>query len=128
MEYTLIIILLALLQYIFFTVRVGFTRGKFSVAAPHTSGNTDWECIHRVHQNTLEQLIIFIPSMITFQMYVSDKWVLLPGVLFIVGRQVYSHFYLIDPEKRAPGVILSFFSNIALVVGSLIGIGIKLMG
>ena len=128
MEYTIILILIALLQYIFFTMRVGFNRGKYSVSAPKTSGNDDWECMHRVHQNTLEQLVIFIPAMIIFATYVSELWVLLPGVLFIVGRQVYSHLYIKNPESRGPGVILSLFSNIALVIGGLIGIVISLMG
>ena len=126
MEYTLILILIALLQFIYFTGRAGFTRDKYGVNAPSTSGKTEWECIHRVQQNTMEQLVIFIPAMLTFQMYVSQKWVIIPGVLFIIGRQIYSHLYIKDPKSRGPGVILSFFSNIALVVGSLIGIGVSL--
>ncbi len=126
MEYTIIIILVSLLQFIYFTGKTGFTRGKYSVEAPNITGNEDWECIHRVQQNTMEQLVIFIPSMVIFHQYVSDQWVLLPGILFIVGRQVYSHLYTKDPASRGPGVILSFFSNIALVVGSLIGIIVSL--
>ena len=128
MEYTALVILVALLQFIYFTGRVGFLRGKYSVNAPKTVGNDDWEGLYRVQQNTMEQLVIFIPSMVTFNLYVSEQWVLLPGITFIVGRQVYSHLYIKDPASRGPGMILSFFSNIALVVGSLIGIGLKLMG
>ena len=128
MEYTIIIILVALLQFIYFTGRTGFTRVKHGIDAPSTTGNTQWECIYRVQQNTMEQLVIFIPAMLIFQMYVSQKWVLIPGVIFIIGRQVYSHLYIKDPKSRGIGMILSFFSNIALVVGSLIGIAISMVG
>ena len=128
MEYTIIIILLALLQYIYFTGKTGFTRVKHGVDAPSTTGNHKWECIYRVQQNTLEQLVIFIPAMLTFQLYVSQKWVVIPGVIFLIGRGLYSHLYTKDPKSRGPGMILSLFTNIALVVGSLIGIGIKLVG
>lgn len=127
MEITIIIILIALLQYIYFTGKTGFSRDKYGVNAPSTIGNLQWECIYRVQQNTLEHLVVFIPAMLTFQMYVSQKWVIIPGIIFLVGRGLYSHLYTKDPKSRGPGMILSFFTNIALVVGSLIGIAMKLM-
>ena len=39
MEYTIIIILLALLQYIYFTGKTGFSRVKHGVNAPSITGN-----------------------------------------------------------------------------------------
>jgi glutathione S-transferase len=126
MEYAIIIILVALLQYIFFTGRTGFTRSKYEVQAPKISGNETWERIYRVQQNTMEQLIIFIPSMLIFSNYVSNTWVMLPGVIFLVGRQIFSHFYITNPDNRAPGMVMSLFSNVALVIGSLIGVGLQL--
>ncbi len=128
MEYAIIIILVALLQYMYFITMVGFSRGKYEVSAPSTNGNETWERKFRVQQNTVEQLIIFIPGMIAFATYVSPIWVLLPGVLFIIGRQLYCHLYQKDPSSRGPGFVLSFFSNVALVIGSLIGIGLSLVG
>ncbi len=128
MEYTILIILTALVQYIIFTARTGFSRNKYQVNAPNVTGNEQWECILRVQQNTMEQLVIFIPAMLIFATYVSAKWVLIPGILFIIGRQVYSHLYTSKPASRGPGMILSFFSNIALVLGSIIAIVINLIG
>ena len=127
MEYTHIIILVALIQYIIFIGKAGFSREKYGVSAPKTTGNDVWERIFRVQQNTMEQLIIFIPGMLLFHQYVSASWVLLPGVLFVIGRQVYSHLYVKNPASRGPGMILSFFSNIALVVGALVGILLQSM-
>ena len=128
MEYSIAIILIALLQFIFFTGRVGFSRGKYDIKAPKTTGNERWERIFRIQQNTMEQLLIFIPAMLIFSLYVSATWVLLPGILFIVGRHIYSRLYLESPENRGPGMVLSFFTNIALVISGLIGVSLKLIG
>ncbi len=124
MEYSHIIILVALLQYIMFTGQVGFSRVKYGVEAPKTVGNDIWERMFRVQQHTMEQLIIFIPGMILFSQYISALWVVVPGITFIIGRQVFWHLYVKNPASRGLGMILSFFSNIVLVIGSLIGIGL----
>jgi len=121
-----LIILLALAQFIYFTARTGYARGKFGVAAPRTTGNETWERIFRVQQNTLEQLLMFIPGMLAFAHFVSPAWALLPGVLFLVGRQIYSYLYVADPKKRGPGVALSFFSNVALIFGAITGLLMKM--
>jgi|TARA_B110000879_G_C11178195_1_gene517104 glutathione S-transferase len=128
MEYSIALILIALLQFIFFTGRAGFSRGKYDIKAPKTVGNERWERIYRIQQNTMEQLLIFIPGTVIFSLYVSATWVLLPGILFIVGRHIYSRLYLESPENRGPGMVLSFFSNIFLVIAGLVGISMKLIG
>ena len=73
MEITAIIISIALLQYILFVIRVGLSRNKYNVQAPRTTGNEIWERLFRIQQNTLEQLVIFIPGMVIFTMYVSEN-------------------------------------------------------
>ena len=125
MEYAAFIILLALAQYLYFTMRVGLARGKFGVKAPATSGHEIWERVYRVQQNTLEQLVMFIPAMIAFSMYASSRWALLPGVLFLIGRQLYSFEYVKNPDSRTPGMALSLLSNVVLVIGALIGLAFK---
>lgn len=126
MKYSILIIVIALLQYSYFTGRVGFLRAKYGVKAPKTVGNKTWDRLFRIQQNTMEQLVIFIPGMVIFSMFVSETWALLPGILFVIGRQMYSHLYLKNPDSRGPGMILSFFSNIALVLGGLIGLGLSM--
>jgi uncharacterized MAPEG superfamily protein len=127
MELIYLIILVALTQYIYFTFRTGLSRNKYGVKAPKCAGDETWERLFRVQQNTLEQLILFVPGMLLFAHYVSSKWVLLPGIAFVVGRALYSHLYIKNPESRTPGVALSLFSNVILVVGSLIGLGLALL-
>ena len=122
-----LIILLALLQYGYFTYRVGQLRSKYGVPAPKCTGNETWERVFRVQQNTLEQLIVFVPGMLLFAQYVSVRWALLPGVVFLVGRAVYSYLYINSPGKRSPGAFMTLASNAVLLIGSLIGVGMSLM-
>ncbi|MDO6721277.1 MAPEG family protein [Psychrosphaera sp. 1_MG-2023] len=116
MELSVLIIMVALLQYSWFTLKVGVSRPKFEVTAPNISGEKTWERLFRVQQNTLEQLIIYIPSLLAFTYYVSAKWAFIPGVIFIIGRQLYAMAYVNDPSKRTIGFALTFFSNMALVL------------
>ena len=74
MEYTALVILAALAQYLFFSVRVGMARGKYGIKAPATRGDEAWERLFRVQMNTLEQLIVFLPALVLFSLYVSDFW------------------------------------------------------
>jgi len=127
MKYAALIILIALVQYLFFTGQVGLMRGKLGVRAPQTSGHETWERLFRVQQNTMEQLVIFIPAMIAFSLYASARWALLPGVLFVVGRQIYRYEYVKDPGSRTPGMALSLLSNVILLVGALIGLLMELI-
>ena len=122
MESAVLVILLALAQFTLFSVRVGASRSKYGVNAPSTSGDENWERQYRVQQNTMEQLVIFIPSMLAFSFYVSTIWALLPGALFLVGRQLYSHEYINNPASRAPGMAMTLLANGILLVGSLIAV------
>ena len=127
MEYTIIVIMLALAQYMFFLTRVGATRGRLGIKAPVCIGNEQFERIFRVQQNTLEQLIIFIPALFGFAHYVHPVWGAGLGVIYLIGRFVYSNAYLSDPAKRGPGMLMTFITNGILVLGAIIGAGLVLI-
>ena len=122
MENATLIVLLALLQYVLFTMRVGLARGKYKIDAPACGGDENFERLFRVQQNTMEQLIILIPATYAFAHYLSPLWVLLPGVVFILGRFLYSLEYTKDPKTRTPGMALTLLANVVLVVGALFGL------
>ena len=121
MAWVTIVAMLALLEYFFFSIKVGQARGKYGVKAPATSGNEHFERYHRVHQNTMEQLVMFIPSLFTFANLVSATWAAILGVVFIIGRAVYFNLYIGNPDKRGPGVLISLLATAVLIFGSLIG-------
>jgi glutathione S-transferase len=121
MGWVTIVAMLALLEYFFFGVKVGQARVKYGVKAPATTGNEQFERYNRVHINTLEQLVIFIPGLYGFATYVSPIWAAIIGVVFIVGRAVYFNLYIGNPEKRGPGALLSMLSGAVLVIGTIVG-------
>lgn len=117
-----LIVLLALLQYVWFSARVGMARGKYKIDAPACSGDEKFERLFRVHMNTLEQLIIFIPAIYAFAFYLSPIWVLGPGVVYLLGRFLYSAEYTKDPKTRSPGMGLTLIANVVLILGALFGV------
>lgn len=120
MAWVYIVAMVALLEYFFFGAKVGQARGTYGIKAPATSGNEIFERYHRVHQNTLEQLIIFMPALYAFATLVSPLWAAILGVVFIIGRAMYFNLYIGDPDKRGPGVLVSMLANATLVIGTLI--------
>jgi glutathione S-transferase len=70
MELVVIVIMLALVEYIVLGARVGFARGRTGLEAPAVTGNEEFERHFRVHYNTIEQLILFIPGIWFFAEYV----------------------------------------------------------
>jgi len=127
MELVLVVMLIALIEYMVFAGLVGSARGKYGVQAPATTGHPQFERIHRVHQNTLEALVIFIPALLTFACYLSAPWAAGLGVAFIIARALYAVLYIRAPEKRGPGAGLTGIVNIVLVVGGLVGLGKHLL-
>lgn len=126
MAWVTIVAMLALLEYFFFSIKVGQARGKYGVKAPATTGNEHFERYHRVHQNTMEQLVMFIPSLFTFATLVSAMWAAILGVVFIIGRAVYFNLYIGNPDKRGPGVLISLLATAVLIIGSIVGAVMKL--
>jgi uncharacterized membrane protein YecN with MAPEG domain len=126
MDHATLIVLLALLQYVWFTGRVGAARGKYKVDAPACDGDENWNRLFRIQQNTMEQLIVFVPATYAFAFYLSELWVLVPGLAFMAGRFLYSAEYLKDPKSRTPGMAITLISNVVLVLGALYGL-VKVM-
>ncbi|MEA3180133.1 MAG: glutathione S-transferase [Gammaproteobacteria bacterium] len=121
MPYVHLVIGLALVEFLYFALAVAGARGRYKVAAPAVSGNEIFERYLRVQMNTLEQLIVFIPSIVLFGQYLSPYVAAALGAVFLIGRIVYFVSYIKDPKKRELGFILSFAPTVALLGGALFG-------
>jgi glutathione S-transferase len=120
------VIMLALIEYMALGFNVGRARAKCNIKAPAPTGDPIFERHYRVHQNTMEQLIIFIPAMIVFCRFVSARWAVVLGLLFLIARAVYAVGYTRDPERRTYGAGLTFVVNAVLIIGSMVGLLIAL--
>jgi uncharacterized MAPEG superfamily protein len=121
MHLVAVITALAVLEYVAVMLLTGRARAQFNVAAPATTGHPEFERYYRVQQNTIEQLIVFIPAVFLFANYVSPRIAALLGIVFIVGRVIYARGYIADPAKRGTGFIVGFVANMILLLGGLIG-------
>ncbi|HEX3846598.1 MAG TPA: MAPEG family protein [Steroidobacteraceae bacterium] len=121
MAYDDIVTALAILQFIIFGYKVGRARVRFGVKAPATGGNEVFERHFRVQQNTLEQLVVFLPSLYLFSHTLSPLWGAALGVVYLVGREIFAFTYVREPAKREVGFMLSFLPSVILLLGGLYG-------
>ena len=121
MEPVAIVTAAALIQYLFLAYQVSLARIKHGVRAPATTGDPEFERAFRIHQNTLEALVVFIPALWMFGIYVHALAGAAIGLLFPIGREVYRRSYLKDPSTRTPGSAISGVAMVTLLLGGLIG-------
>ncbi len=112
---------LAVVEYAVFTILAGASRGRHGVPAPATTGHPTYERYFRVQENTIEQLVIFLPALVLFGYYLNEEIAAGLGLVFIVGRALYARGYYADPARRGPGFLLTFGSNVLLLLGGLCG-------
>ncbi len=115
MEPVIIVTILALAQYVFFGITVGRVRGKTGVKAPASSGDPEFERANRVHLNTLEQLAVMLPALWLYAHYVNPLWGAGFGVVYLIGRFLYSSSYMKDPASRGIGFMMTFLPSTVML-------------
>jgi glutathione S-transferase len=118
-HFTAIVTCLAILFYLFTTVKVGKARVTFDIKAPAISGHPEFERMFRVQTNTLEWMPIFLPSLWLFAIYISDPIAAVLGLVWIAGRILYMTGYSQAAEKRGTGFGIQALANFALLLGAL---------
>ena len=121
MELVAFVIALALIECFVFGAMVGRARGRFGVEAPAMTGHPDFERINRVHQNSLEQLVLFVPAVWIFAATVDARVAAALGLVFVVGRLVYARGYIQEASKRSTGTAISALAQVVLLLGAAIG-------
>ena len=110
-----------LVQFFIFAILVGRARVKNNILAPAISGNETFERYFRIHQNTMEQLVIVLPALWLFAWYVEPLSAAALGLVFIIGRAIYCTAYAQDHAKRGLGFIIGSLAHTVLLLGALIG-------
>jgi hypothetical protein len=128
MAYLDIVTALAVLQFVVFGFKVAMARERYGVKAPAIAGNEIFERHFRVQQNTLEQLLVFLPGLYLFSRYFNPIWGAVIGVVYLAGREIYSSSYVKNPASRSLGFALSMLPAMLLVAGGLIGAVLQLFG
>jgi glutathione S-transferase len=128
MELVVLVVMLALIQFIVFGVQVGQARMKYGIKAPAMSGHVMFERQVRVHMNTLEQLVVFVPAEFAYA-YLADGlgWygseiAAFLGVIYLIGRHLYARAYVRDPSSRSIGFMLTAIPSMLMIGGALIAV------
>jgi glutathione S-transferase len=115
-------IMLMLLEYALFGSLVAIARSRYRIAAPAVTGSPDFERYFRVQQNTLEQLIVVVPSLWIMALTLNPLWAALLGYLFVAGRAWYAWGYYRSARERHWGFMLGAVATGGVVSGAFIGI------
>lgn len=117
-----LVTVLALLVYAWTIAMCGNARGKYGIKAPAVTGHPEFEKRFRIQQNTLEQLVVFLPSLWIFAFAVSPLWAALLGLVFVVGRVLYGVGYARAAESRSAGFTIGAVATTILLLGGLAGL------
>lgn len=122
-----IVTILALLVYFGLGIGVGVARVKYKIMPPQTTGNEEFERVYRAHQNTLEQIVIFLPCLWLFSIFVSPNLGAILGGVWVIGRIGYAWGYYVEASKRAAGNAIASLATLALMFGTLYNLTMRLI-
>ncbi len=127
MEAVTIVTVLALIQYYWFGVEVGKMRAKHECKAPAMSGAPEFERMFRVQQNTMEQLVMFVPALWLYASLANPLWGAGMGVIYLIGRIIYRSSYVNDPKSRSLGFMISVLPTSVMLIWVLVAAILKLV-
>lgn len=102
---------------------VGYRRAKHNIEAPATTGHPDFERAFRIHSNTVENFVLFIPLLWIASVFYGGMIPFWLGIAWVVSRLIYAWGYAQqNTQMRGPGALLGFASLLGLLVLSAIGL------
>lgn len=119
--------LLSLVLYIWTGLQAGQGRTRFNVPAPAMTGHPEFERLVRVQANMLEWLVIYLPCLWLFGLYLDARIASGIGAVWIVGRVIYAVSYARDPATRSTGFMIQALATLALLLGAFYGVARALM-
>lgn len=128
MEPVAIVTGLVLVQFMIFGMLVGRARGRAGIKAPAVGGDAVFERHFRAHQNSMEQMVVTLPALWLFGIFVHAQGAAALGVVYLVGRSLYYRAYVTDPARRGPGFIIGLAATAILVFGAIGGAGWRWLG
>jgi glutathione S-transferase len=121
MEALAIVTVFALIQSVFFAFQVGKSREEHGVTAPLMTGPDGFLRDFRVHMNTVENLVVFIPALWMFGYFVGAYWAAGIGLVYVISRFMYRAAYTGDPAKRSLPFTIGLACLAILLLGTIVG-------
>jgi glutathione S-transferase len=118
---TAAVTVLAVLISIFFAINVARNRRATGIDAPAMSGDPRLERALRIQGNTVEQFVVFVPSLWLAAIYFQGWVPPVLGLIWCIGRIIYFFVYGTS-RQRFPGFAPTIFPTLILIVLAIIGI------
>ena len=119
---TAAVTLLSVLILLAFAIGVSRVRRRVNIQPPVMTGAPELERSLRIHGNTVEQILIFLPALWLAALYFQGWAPPILGLIWCLGRIIYALGYSRDAGARLPGFILTIFPTLILIVLAIIGI------
>ena len=116
-----LVVFLNVLLLFWVMFEVGRARGRTGVKAPATTGHSDFERAFRVQMNTIEQTVIFLPTLWLCSTYYRTDFATVLGLVWIFGRVWYGLGYLKSASQRGAGFMVSMAAWAVLLVAGFYG-------
>lgn len=106
---------------------VGRARGRYQIQAPATGGHPAFERAYRVQMNTLEAVVLFLPTLWLAATHGFAAWAGIAGLIWLAGRSWYAVAYLQAADKRGAGFVLGMVSWAATLLMAIVGLARALL-
>lgn len=126
LPYTTIGTVLVIAFTFWLSYRSGAQRGKASLTPPAMTGNADYEIANRIHCNSTEQLVLFLPLAWLTALQIGDIWGAIACLVWIAGRALYMQAMSSDPSKRGTGMLITIAPTIVMALALLVVTGMSL--
>ncbi len=117
-----IITLLNIILLLWVGAMAGPARGKYHIEAPATTGHPMFERAFRIQMNTIENTVLFLPTVWIAALYGATTIVGVAGAVWIAGRILYALGYRKDPAKRGLGYGISLLAFAVLLLDAMAGL------
>ena len=121
-------LVLSLAVYVWIVIRVGQARGKYGVEAPAVAGPPEFERALRGQQNTVEQMVLFLPLLGLASFLWGDIAAGVYGLVWSIGRVLYVEGYIRAPGKRSLGFLLSGGVSMGVLIAVVITFALRHLG
>ena len=101
---------------------VGQARDRYGIAAPATGGHPAFERAFRVQMNTLEAVVLFLPTLWLAANYGFAFWAGIAGLVWLAGRIWYALAYLKEARRRGGGFALGMIGWATTLVMAALGL------
>jgi len=122
MAWVWLVVLGVCAHMVYLAAMVGKARGTYNVQAPAMTGDEMFERHNRVHQNSVEQAVVFFPLLAACAWTGATTVAAILGAVYLIGRVLYAQGYVTEPSQRGKGMMIGFLAQVVLFLVALFNV------